>query len=235
MTTSIGSARFEAPSRVPLQRLRSRYDQVADQWDRTLARLDFFGAYRRLFEREYDSLEPVEAPDILDLGIGTGAAASALLSTLSARQRRVGAIVGADLSIQMLKRAEQRITAEGHHLRSVHSSVEEIPLSDSSFDLVVAAHVLEHAGRPLKAMAEADRVLRPGGRLIIMMTRCTPITLSIQKRWSIQCARSRKLETVLRDFGYEEIRFAGYPGSPVCNAISFCCIAAKPRERGGEI
>ncbi len=41
------------------------------------------------------------------------------------------------------------------------------PFSDSSFDLIEAFHILEHLDRPLLAMAELHRILKPGGRLII--------------------------------------------------------------------
>lgn len=63
--------------------------------------------------------------------------------------------------------------------------------------------------------------------MIVTMTRCNPVTRSIQRRWQVQCARSEKLEAVLRDFGMVDVRCLQYPGSLVCNLLSFCCVARK--------
>lgn len=41
--------------------------------------------------------------------------------------------------------------------------VEEMPFADASFDVVVSRHVMEHVGDPQRALAEIERVLRPGG------------------------------------------------------------------------
>jgi len=43
------------------------------------------------------------------------------------------------------------------------------PIADESFDVVIASHLLEHLANPLAAMAECRRVLRPGGRLVLIL------------------------------------------------------------------
>jgi SAM-dependent methyltransferase len=48
----------------------------------------------------------------------------------------------------------------------LHGAAESIPAEDSSFDAIVCTQVLEHVARPLQALVEFDRVLRPGGALI---------------------------------------------------------------------
>lgn len=230
MTTSMGFIRFEAPSIVPSRLVADRYDHEAEAWDKVLARLDFHQAYRQLFAEEAAVFSHLNAPDILDIGIGTGAATVALLRALRESGIDGETVTGLDLSTKMLMKTSEKLSREKTPFQGLVGDIEEIPLDDQSFDVVLAAHVLEHARRPLKAMAEIDRVLRPGGRAVIMMTRCSPLTISIQKRWSIQCARSRKLEIVLRDFGYAPVRILCYSGRPICNLLSFCCIAGKPES-----
>ena len=131
----------------------------------------------------------------------------------------------------MLRVAARNLAEENVLLDGVEGTAECLPFPDATFDVVVAAHVIEHVARPLRAMAEIERVLRPGGRAVLMLTRCGPATMSIEKKWSIQCARSRKLEAVLRDFGMGPIRTASYPGTLIGNLISFCRIAEKPVVR----
>ena len=230
MNTSFGVIRFEAPSSVSPERLGRRYGKEAGRWDRTLSRLDFHRAYRRLFRSVGFEGVSYFHPTLLDIGIGTAAAGLSLVETLRARGRQVDTLYGIDLSQEMLDKASAKLLSKDVRLEGSVADADALPYQDAFFDVVVAAHVLEHSGRPLKAMAEFDRVLKPGGSAIIMMTRCGPMTVSIQKRWAIQCARSRKLEAVMRDFGYDPVRVLPYPGSRICNLLSFCCVARKPKS-----
>lgn len=228
MNTSFGVFRF--PALTAPQVLQARYDRAAQNWEATLARFGFQKAYRSLLQRQDWSLGSDRSVDVLDLGIGTGALSVATIKALRSQGREVGRMAGVDMSATMLAKAQEAIASGGAALEAVQGDVEALPFADASFDVVLAAHVIEHLGRPLRAMAEIDRVLRPGGRAVFMLTRCGPITLRIQKHWSVQCARSRKLEAVLRDFGMEAVRCVPYPRSMVCNLMSFCCIAEKPNE-----
>jgi SAM-dependent methyltransferase len=101
----------------------------------------------------------VEARSVLDIACATGAQCRAL--------GRVGIrATGIDLSEDMI-RAAQRIG--GRNVRYLHGSAYELPLEDDSFDvslLVLALH--EHTEEERSAiLAEAHRVLRPSGHLIV--------------------------------------------------------------------
>jgi len=91
---------------------------------------------------------------VLDVGTGTGLVAAA------ARDRGAD-VVGVDFSEAML--AEARRTVPGVEFRE--ASADGLPFADRSFDAVVANGVLHHLGDPDRALGEALRVLRPGGRL----------------------------------------------------------------------
>ena len=100
--------------------------------------------------------------DYLDVGTGTGR----LLQLLAPRARRA---IGIDLSTEMLNVA--RTNLEHHDLR--HCQVRQgdmysLPLADGSMDLVTLHLVLHYADDPAGAIAEASRVLRPEGRLMVV-------------------------------------------------------------------
>lgn len=97
---------------------------------------------------------------LLDIGTGTGR----LLELLAPR---VAAGVGVDASRAMLALARARLARVGLAHCSVRlADMYRLPLPDRGFDLVVLQMVLHHAETPGAALAEAARVLRPGGILL---------------------------------------------------------------------
>jgi len=89
--------------------------------------------------------------------------------------------VGLDLDEQLLDSACERTT----HAGFVRGSAEEIPLADATFDLLITLHMVEHLPQPLRFIAEARRVLRPGGLLIVATPNPVGIGAKVMgKRWS---------------------------------------------------
>ena len=97
---------------------------------------------------------------VLDIGTGTGA----LLELLAPR---IDSGLGIDASRQMLALARARLAPLGHCAVRL-GDMYRLPLPDSAFNLVVLQMILHHAEDPPAAMAEAARVLRPGGRLAVV-------------------------------------------------------------------
>ncbi|MFD4987464.1 class I SAM-dependent methyltransferase [Streptomyces sp. NPDC058374] len=93
---------------------------------------------------------------VLDVGVGTGAVAAALL----AAERHV---VGADLSLPMLRQAADRLGPA-----VVCADAAALPFASESFANVLFAHVLHLVGDLDRAVAEAARVMRLGGRLLAL-------------------------------------------------------------------
>lgn len=99
---------------------------------------------------------------LLDIGTGTGR----VLELLGPRAREA---VGVDASTAMLALARARLARAGlSHGAVRQADMYRLPLPDRSFDTVVLQMVLHHAERPDAALAEAARVLRHGGRLIVV-------------------------------------------------------------------
>jgi ArsR family transcriptional regulator len=99
---------------------------------------------------------------LVDLGAGTGR----MLTLLGSRARRSS---GLDLSRQMLNIARGNVAAAGLAACELrHGDIFDTRLDDGAADLVVVHQVLHYLGEPAAAVAEAARLVAPGGRLIIV-------------------------------------------------------------------
>jgi arsenite methyltransferase len=101
---------------------------------------------------------------VLDLGSGAGA--DVLISA-----KRVGATgkaIGLDMTDEMLDLARANASEAGvENVEFVKGYIEDIPLPDASVDVVISNCVINLAGDKHKVLAEAARVLRPGGRFAV--------------------------------------------------------------------
>lgn len=102
---------------------------------------------------------------VLDLGTGPGFLARAA----ALRVGESGSSVGLDAAPEMIDRAKERAVREGSSATFVTAGAQEMPFGGDSFDVVVSRLVMHHLPGDLKnrAVHEAFRVLRPGGRLVI--------------------------------------------------------------------
>ncbi len=105
-----------------------------------------------------------EGETVLDLGSGAGADV-----LISARHGGpAGTAIGLDMTDEMLELARSNAAAAGvENVKFVKGYIEEIPLADASVDVVVSNCVLNLSGDKPRVLAEAARVLRPGGRLAV--------------------------------------------------------------------
>ncbi len=94
---------------------------------------------------------------VLLLGVGTGLD----LPHLPSQHR----YVGLDLTASMLKRARPR--AAGLHFAPLRGDVQRLPFHDASFDVAVLHLILAVVPAPTLCLAEAVRVLKPGGELLV--------------------------------------------------------------------
>jgi SAM-dependent methyltransferase len=98
--------------------------------------------------------------DVLDVGSGDGAAAAYLAPYCRS-------LVCIDTSPRMIDAARERLGVYPH-ARAQVADVEELPFRASSFDSAIVFHTLAYAEHPQRALEECARVLRPGGRLVIL-------------------------------------------------------------------
>jgi ubiquinone/menaquinone biosynthesis C-methylase UbiE len=135
------------------------FRENADQWHRI----------RSLYidEREVEAalveiIAAADPRDLLDIGTGTGR----MLEILAPRVQRA---LGVDQSREMLSVARVNLERAGLENGSVRlGDMYQLALPDASFDAVVIHQVLHYADRPAVAIAEAARVLRPNGILVLV-------------------------------------------------------------------
>ena len=98
---------------------------------------------------------------VLDVGCGTG--------FLALSFAELGhTVIGIDLSPQMIKEARRKAEQILPHIDYHVCDAEALDCADETFDLVIARHVIWNLPHPKRAVAEWLRVLRPGGRLVLI-------------------------------------------------------------------
>jgi demethylmenaquinone methyltransferase/2-methoxy-6-polyprenyl-1,4-benzoquinol methylase len=145
------------------QGVKSMFDLLAPTYD-LLNRLLSFGVDVS-WRRKTVARLPKGKLDVLDLACGTGD-----VSLEVVRQRPQAAVCGADLSLGMLKagvpKIKKRKCDDAISLQAL--SAEDLPYKDDSFDAVTIAFGIRNVSRRDKALTEMVRVLRPGGKALIL-------------------------------------------------------------------
>jgi ArsR family transcriptional regulator len=143
--------------------LRKRKDQVRAYFDELAGK----------FGREYvpgrswkglaeAMLKILNYDTVADLGAGEGT-----LSQLIAQ--RAKKVIAVDNSEKMVKFGQNLAKENGlPNLEYRLGDIESPPIDDSSVDLAILSQALHHAEHPSKALSEAHRILKPGGRLIVL-------------------------------------------------------------------
>lgn len=148
----------ERLQRVLFERQQKGQDFFADSarhWDRL--RAEMFGSEFEL--RLLAALLPEHAI-VCDLGCGTGRMTE-LLSPFAQH------VIGVDASEAMIEAARQRLRPSTN--TTIHrAQLKELPLDDDSIDVALMVLVLHYVSDPLAALKEAERVLRPGGKLVLV-------------------------------------------------------------------
>lgn len=149
-----------------LAAIRQRHEVAAAKYFRAnAARWDKIRALHideREIETELTRLLPAQLGELLDIGTGTGR----MLELLAGRATRA---VGIDLSREMLALARSRLArAELSHCQARQADMYRLPWPGPAFDTVVIHLVLHFAEAPGLVIADAARVLRPGGRLAVV-------------------------------------------------------------------
>ena len=124
------------------------------------------GQARRLRSRTADLAQLSQGEAVLDVGCGTGD----LTMEVARRVGSSGLVAGIDAAPEMIARARQK--AGRHHLAIDFrvEPAEQLSFAEQTFDVVVSSLVFHHLPDTLKrrALAEIRRVLKPGGRLLLV-------------------------------------------------------------------
>ncbi len=115
----------------------------------------------------------VPGPRVLDLGVGPGTSALEMWRAEPSRRH-----VGLDVSAPMLRRARSRAATLGLVLPLVRADALHLPFRDGALDGVTGHSILYLLDDPAAALAEVQRVLRPGGGIAFLEPRAGPAHLA---------------------------------------------------------
>jgi ArsR family transcriptional regulator len=144
-----------------------------------------------------DAALPPRIGRLLDIGCGTGG----LLERLAGR---IEEGLGVDASRDMLALARTRLAERGlSHIAVRQADMYRLPIADSVFDAVTLQMVLHYAEDPAVALAEAARVLKPGGSMVI-------VDLAPHQRGDLLGAHAHRWP------GFDDAGIAGWLGATGC-------------------
>lgn len=137
------------------------FDLRADAYDRQL------WLERRALDAAAALAEPLAGATVVDLATGTGALAAALIR----RDARISALTGVDAAPHMLERARPRVAPLAGRAALTLADAREVPIPDATADVVTIGYLLHLLAPPARTrvLAEAHRLLRPGGRLVAIV------------------------------------------------------------------
>jgi len=144
-------------------KVRGVFDSVAPKYD-VMNDLMSMGLHRgwKAYAVAVANVRPGQA--VLDIAGGTGDLARAFAGRVGAN----GIVVHTDINEAMLKQGRDRLIDEGRVLPTLLCDAESLPFATASFDLVSVAFGLRNMTHKDKALAEMARVLKVGGRLVVL-------------------------------------------------------------------
>ena len=155
----------DVPVEEKARRVAAVFDSVASRYD-LMNDLMSLGLHR-LWKRYAIGVSGVRAgQSVLDLAGGTGD----LAALMARRVGEAGLIVVADINRAMLEVGRERVEDRGlvGNLRYAQADAERLPFADNSFDCVTMAFGLRNVTHKEQALASILRVLRPGGKLLVL-------------------------------------------------------------------
>jgi ubiquinone/menaquinone biosynthesis C-methylase UbiE len=189
---------------------KSEFDNWSGDYDRNLLQWLFFRPSHQML------LHCLRSADqrILDIGCGTGVFAARVLERFPATR-----VWGVDLSDGMLRNCQARCRAAEGRFHLVQGNCERLPFADDAFDVVTCMHSFHHFPRQDKAAAEMHRVLRPGGRLLIIDGDCDHLwghllfdVFVVYMEGRVRHLTSQAFRDLYRQAGFEDVKQRRHAG-----------------------
>ena len=158
---------------------------------------------------------------ILDIGSGAGQ----IMGHLADCVRPDARLTGIDLSAGMLGRAEKRVKSDQPSYTA--ADMTNLPFADGSFDCVTCGFVIEHLPDPMPGLIEMRRVLRPGGRMLLLATEDTYLGAWVSRTWNCRTYNRDELAASCAEAGIPVARtlwFTPVHKSLKMGGIAFDCV-----------
>jgi ubiquinone/menaquinone biosynthesis C-methylase UbiE len=183
------------------------YAGAATWFPNRIARLGYPAAYRRLLTEVLET-QSVQGLRVADVGAGSGAFSAAFLDAAGAPAE----LALVDPSVEMLAAAQANLA--GRAPLRLHCTGLKDLAADAVFDIVLAAHVVEHFPDALPAFVHIRRLLRPGGRLIAVISRPHWCQWPIWLRWRHRWYAPGVVASMLATAGFDPVRILPLTGGP---------------------
>jgi 2-polyprenyl-3-methyl-5-hydroxy-6-metoxy-1,4-benzoquinol methylase len=191
----------------PPANLLRLYDAAACRWQQGIERLGYPAAYSQFMNSAVPS---VRGGVVLDAGSGTGAFAAAWAGRTGGAER----LDLLDISRPMLDEARRRLAGAADEVNSIHAAIGDPSLPAAAYDTVLSAHVIEHTPDPAASIAWLATLLRPGGLLLLAVSRPHWCTTLIRLRWGNASLRSEVVVSLLLRAGFTDVVVAPFMSGP---------------------
>ena len=217
-------------------KVSQQYNQLATVYDQ---RWKHYVANTLEFLKAWVLLSSTEK--VLDIACGTGEFERIVLAEHSTQE-----IVGIDISEQMLAIAKHK----HHSFPSVSFQIANasvLPFADNNFDVVVSANAFHYFGNPVAALKEMRRVLKPGGRVVILdwcrdfiVCQICDVFLKLVDPAHRQCYTQEEFHHLLTTSGFEverakRLRFGWIWGLMIATATPSTNATATQNEPGTSV
>jgi demethylmenaquinone methyltransferase/2-methoxy-6-polyprenyl-1,4-benzoquinol methylase len=145
------------------RRVRGVFDSVAPKYD-VMNDLMSMGLHRAWKAYTVLVANVKEGQQVLDIAGGTGDLSLAFAPKVGIS----GSVVHTDINEAMLREGRNRLLDAGVNLPTLVCDAEKLPFPDASFDLVTVAFGLRNMTHKEEALREMNRVLKPGGKLLVL-------------------------------------------------------------------
>jgi SAM-dependent methyltransferase len=147
---------------------------------------------------------------VLDLGSGGGFDCFLAAGIVG----KTGSVIGVDMTPAMIDRSRENIAKSGYsNVEFRLGEIENLPVSDSSVDIIISNCVINLSQRKNRVFAEAFRVLKPGGRLMVSdMVLLSPLPKDVLSSLDayVSCIAGASLKSdylsAIRSAGFEDVK-----------------------------
>ncbi|MDF5732494.1 MAG: class I SAM-dependent methyltransferase [Rhizonema sp. PD38] len=181
-------------SQSSIQSATVSFDRVSDIYDATRAFAPRVS--KQVTESILNIVSPTPDTKFFETGIGTGRIALPII-------QKGYSYTGVDISEKMLNELYYKIQESNHQVTLEKADVTALPFADKSFDVAITVHVFHLVSAWKKALAEVQRVLKPGGLYLYSHGRVNASTTVTQAQLDFE----QHWRDILASYGYKVNRF----------------------------
>ncbi|WP_299778111.1 class I SAM-dependent methyltransferase [uncultured Roseobacter sp.] len=186
--------------------LEDRYQTAAPKWSDKMRVLGYYDGYLGFLSNQKPDMS--SRIEVIDIGTGTGAMAEAWTVIYGTPDR----LVLLDPSPAMLDVAKDALMRRGVRAETCDAGLEEGGLG--SFDVLLAAHVIEHFDDPLAALKAMRSMARPGAYLWMSVSKPHWCNAIIWLQWRHRTFRPQEMTELLQKAGFSVEAQYTFPSGP---------------------